>query len=270
MQRSRFRSGKPSYARKREIPWVLIGAVLMVVTLVAAIGTVLWRESAQTRAARDLQAKRSAANAEWQPTDQRPDPTNDIPGVTKRLFPAGMHVSSTQRVAYDVSPPLGGPHDSSWAACNGVVYKTSVRTENMVHALEHGAVWIAYRPGIPQEQVDDLAARVTAQPYMVMSPYPGLESNISVQSWGHQIKSDRSGDANIDRFIAATLLNSKQGVYPEDPSATGYPEVGATCDNPYFNVSSPPAYDPTPPGPGSVPMDGTGGSDASREEMPMN
>ncbi len=34
----------------------------------------------------------------------------------------------------------------TWATCNGVVYTKAVRIENMVHTLEHGAVWIAYNP----------------------------------------------------------------------------------------------------------------------------
>ena len=59
----------------------------------------------------------------------------------------------------------------------------------MVHALEHGAVWIAYNPDkIKGEALDTLKAKVEGQPYMLMSPYPGLDKPISLQSWGHQLK----------------------------------------------------------------------------------
>ena len=85
-----------------------------------------------------------------------------------------------------------------WADCTGVVYPRPVRNENMVHSLEHGAVWIAYAPG----RVDDaglrrLAARVDGKPYTMMSPYPGLDRPISLQSWGHQLKVDSADDPRI-------------------------------------------------------------------------
>jgi hypothetical protein len=43
-------------------------------------------------------------------------------------------------VEYDQSPPVGGPHNPVWANCD--FYSSEVPSENAVHALEHGAVWI--------------------------------------------------------------------------------------------------------------------------------
>ena len=67
------------------------------------------------------------------------------------------------QVAYTHSPPFGGAHDYSWAACNGVVYPEPVRSENMVHSLEHGAVWIAYNPDqVTGDALDTLRGKVEA------------------------------------------------------------------------------------------------------------
>lgn len=238
----------------RNIPWFAIGAGLVIVILVAAIAWVL------------VPAGKEQANlAKWEPTSSNPDPTDNIEGVVKQNYPAGLHVTEDQRVAYEQSPPLGGPHDQSWAVCSGVVYPNAVRTENLVHSLEHGAVWIAYQPDLPTAQVELLASKVRGQQYMVMSPYPGLDRPISLQSWGHQLKVDDATDERIGQFISATRLNARQGVYPDQPQATGYPEVGAACDNSYFDVENPPPFDASAPGPNAVPMDGTGAEHTADE-----
>jgi hypothetical protein len=161
-------------------------------------------------------------------------------------YEAGLHVVAPQRVAYDHSPPFGGRHDGYWAACNGAVYPTAVRTENMVHSLEHGALWIAYNPDqVSGAALDSLKARVENKPYTMISPYPGLDQPISLQTWGHQLKVGSAGDPRIGQFFTALMLNKYT-----------YPEVGASCDAlgaGKFDPDSPPAFAPSPPGPDAVP-----------------
>jgi Protein of unknown function (DUF3105) len=169
-----------------------------------------------------------------------------IEGVRTKEYPARAHVSGSERVNYRESPPFGGTHDAVWAACNGVVYPQAIRTENLVHSLEHGAVWIAYRPGLEQAAVDALANRVINQPYTVMSPYPGLDRPISLQAWGFQLKLDEATDPRIDQFIA--VLRRNQDTTPE-PDATCDPIPDA------FDPQRPPPFDPNPPGADAVPDD---------------
>jgi hypothetical protein len=179
------------------------------------------------------------------PTGEK-DPSVGIKDIEIKQYTGADHVEAPQRVAYDQSPPFGGAHDGIWAACNGVVYTKAVRTEHMVHTLEHGAVWIAYNPDmIPASGLDHLAKKVTGVPYMVMSPYPGLDKQISMQSWGHRLKVDDASDPRIDQFIKAL----KQNKYT-------YPEPGATCDIPSdaFDQDNPPPFDPSPAPAGSKPV----------------
>jgi len=182
----------------------------------------------------------------WVVSADNQDPSENIEGVVRTKYAAGQHVEATQRVAYDKTPPYGGPHDGVWADCNGTVYPKAVRTENMVHALEHGSVWIAYNPDkIKGKALNTLKSKVQGQPYMLMSPWPGLDKPISMQSWGHQLKLTSVTDGRIDEFIKSLRENQYQN-----------PEPGGRCDtqNTGFDVTNPPPFDPTPPGPGAAPV----------------
>ncbi|GAA5121693.1 DUF3105 domain-containing protein [Haloechinothrix salitolerans] len=231
---------------KKQVPWgTVIGAVVIVALLVIVVGYYLV-ESAPMRE----QEAREEAAASFQPTEQNPDPSKDIEGVEITEIKGSGHVKRHERVAYDVEPPMGGPHEEFWADCDGTVYPEAVRTENMVHTLEHGAVWIAYNPDkLDSDAIELLKLRVDGKPYMVMSPYPGMDSPISVQAWGHQLRLDSAEDERIDQFIAALRRN---------PSIT--PEPNGTCEaSPAtFNVDDPPPFNPEEPGKDAKPMDYNG------------
>ncbi len=119
------------------------------------------------------------------------------------------------KLKFHTSPPVAGTHNPIWQNCMGDVYDAPIANEHAVHSLEHGAIWITYQPGLAKDQVAALAKRVKGKEYMLMSPYKGLDTPISVQAWGFQLKLDDANDGRIDDFIKA-LRN--QG-----------PEKGATC-----------------------------------------
>jgi hypothetical protein len=221
----------------RAVVWGAITAVIVVVLLAGAVFAYTFIQH------QDLNA--------FKPTADNKDPSTQIPGIVIQDHVTGRgHVDAGQRVAYDHSPPFSGPHDAIWAACNGVIYSTPVRNENMVHSLEHGAVWIAYNPEkITGSALQSLRGRVQGATYLMLSPYPGLDAPISLQSWGHQLKLTDPADKRIDHFIQALRLNQYT-----------YPEIGASCDvRPGgFDPAKPPPFVATPPGPDAVPMTYTG------------
>jgi hypothetical protein len=137
-------------------------------------------------------------------------------------------------VQYEVIPPVGGDHNNLWQNCTGTVYSSQIPNEHAVHSLEHGAVWITYNPDtLSESQVDQLAGMVQGNDMMLMSPYPGLDSPISLQAWGYQLKVDNPSDARIGEFIRALRKNASI-------------EPGATCGG-GVTVT------------GTVPVDGPGG-----------
>lgn len=251
---SAVKAARGSVVAKKHTPWGTIISVIAILLLAVGVFGYYYVASGDKR---EQQAREEAAAASFTPSERNPDPSKGIQGVITEQYEGGAHVLPTERVAYDKNPPFGGPHDGIWATCSGVVYPNAVRSENMVHSLEHGAVWIAYDPDrIKGEALEQLRLRVDGKPFMMMSPYPGLDSPISLQSWGHQLKVDSAEDERIDQFIAALRRN-----------ANTYPEVGATCDSQQFDVANPPPFNPQPPGPDAKPMDYQGTEGAAQDSM---
>lgn len=121
-----------------------------------------------------------------------------VPGV-KKYTVSHNHVPG--QVKYAQSPPVGGDHNGTPQNCD--VYTVPIANEHAVHSLEHGAVWITYRPDLPAAQVATLKGKVEGNPYRLMSPYPGLKSPVSLQAWGRQIFVDSASDPKVDKFLSA-------------------------------------------------------------------
>lgn len=132
-------------------------------------------------------------------------------------------------LTYPVSPPVGGTHNPVWENCMGNVYDQQIPNENAVHSLEHGAVWITYKPGLAADQIDALKKKVEGQTYMYMSPYPTLDRNISLQVWGYQLKLDSVDNGKIDAFIKAGRLNAAKE--PGAACSGGTSATGTTPSN---------------------------------------
>jgi hypothetical protein len=68
-------------------------------------------------------------------------------------------------------PPFGRPHDGAWANCVGWVYGMAIRSENAVHSLEHGVVWITCNPDEVQGgALGTLRGKAEGESCMMMSP----------------------------------------------------------------------------------------------------
>src|SRR3954464_246514 len=57
-------------------------------------------------------------------------------------------------LTYKLNPPVGGDHNEAWQNCMGDIYDAPIANEHAVHSLEHGAVWITYKMGLPAGEID--------------------------------------------------------------------------------------------------------------------
>lgn len=136
-----------------------------------------------------------------------------LEAVTTAHYAAGNHVAGW--IDYKENPPVGGPHNIAWQNCG--VYDAPIHNEHAVHSMEHGAVWITYRPDLPPDQIQTLR-RVAADDFVLLSPYPGLTAPVVASAWNHQIRLDDASDPRLQAFIDQ---------YKSNPATT--PEFGASC-----------------------------------------
>ena len=97
------------------IDWMVVAAVVVVVALIGGLAWYLVPRFLDKRAEEEAAKIAPETVQEFVPTPQNPDPASGIPGIVKKYYPAATHTE--KRVAYDQSPPFGGPHDAIWATC---------------------------------------------------------------------------------------------------------------------------------------------------------
>jgi len=164
-------------------------------------------------------------------------------------------------VTYAVTPPVGGPHSPIWM--NAGVYTAPLPSERAVHNLEHGAVWITYRPDLSAADVTALTAFVTRQ---TLIPEPSLEPNLAgasnryidlspwastdlpapivISAWGYQLRIDSPADLRLQQFVdlfrnSATYSPERGSPVDGVPILTGGRAAsdGGTAANPQGAVS---------------------------------
>ncbi|MFJ2029128.1 DUF3105 domain-containing protein [Streptosporangium sp. NPDC087985] len=170
--------------------------------------------------------------------------TSSLDAVASAKYTGGQHVQTT--VSYKENPPMGGEHNPAWQSCG--IYDQPINSENAVHAMEHGAVWITYQPDLPKDQVDRLK-ELASKDYMLLSPYPGLPAKVVASSWNKQLKLDSADDPRLPKYIAKYRNNSAET-----------PEFGASCSG---GVTTTTAEAPIPTEtPTDAPTDAPGSSTA--------
>ena len=79
-----------------------------------------------------------------------------------------------------------------------------VPTETAVHSLEHGAIWVTYRPDLPADQLEVLRRLAASRSDMLVSRWDdGLPAPVVVSSWGRQLKLESANDPRLLQFAQA-------------------------------------------------------------------
>ena len=138
----------------------------------------------------------------------------DVPEGTQ-TFGSLDRTHTDGAIAYDLEPPPGGEHNPTWLNCG--VYDSPVPTEQAVHTLEHGAIWLTYQPDADQADIDELRSHATStrNSKMLMSPYPGQPASVIATTWGAQLRLDSADDPRLGQFIDAF----RRGDHAPEPGA---------------------------------------------------
>ncbi len=170
------------------------------------------------RGARRLQQWRRRTVAECRPDDvgdgRAPVTSTPRPAIEGVQTFEVVQGHSAGPVNYPQVPPAGGLHNPVWQQCG--FYDQPIENEKGVHSLEHGAIWITYRPDLPQAQIDGLATLARSRNYILVSRWEsGLPAPVVVTGWGRQLQLQSTADPRMAEFIR---LYAGQG-----------PELNAAC-----------------------------------------
>jgi len=111
--------------------------------------------------------------------------------------------------------PAGGAHNAAWLNCG--VYDTPVPSENAVHSLEHGAVWITYSQTMPADAVETLEGIGSRRDKVIVSPEPDQTVPLRLTAWGFRLDVDDADDSRVEQFVN------------EFAGSSSAPEPGALC-----------------------------------------
>jgi Protein of unknown function (DUF3105) len=137
-----------------------------------------------------------------------------IPGVVLERAASRAHQQGHIDYA-GKKPPSGGAHNPVPAPCG--FYDQAIPDENAVHSLEHGAVWIAYRPDTASADRQTIENIVRTHAYVLASPYPSLDGPLVLVAWERRLEVLSVSDARVLQFVQT---------YAGGATA---PERGAAC-----------------------------------------
>jgi hypothetical protein len=123
-------------------------------------------------------------------------PENPPEGV--QTYPATTNRNIEPPITYEQDPPTNGDHAPYWQRCG--FYSSPIENEAAVHSLDHGAVWITYRPDLPADQVDILRG-LAQEEYVLVSPYPDLYAPVVATAWRNQLELTGADDPRLRQFV---------------------------------------------------------------------
>ena len=132
---------------------------------------------------------------------KKPDPPRPLPddppdGI--EVYPATTNRTTREPIEYEREPPTNGDHDPLWQNCG--FYERPVKDRHAVHSMDHGVVWITYRPDLATGQVDELRS-YGEESYVIVSPYPGQDAPVIATSWRVQLELDGPDDPRLRGFV---------------------------------------------------------------------
>lgn len=114
------------------------------------------------------------------------------------------HVPLSHTFAYNSNPPTSGPHFGTPADWG--VYDKELSDLVLIHNLEHGGIWISYKPGISEDIRKKLEGFYTTWGRkIIVTPRAKNDRDIAIAAWMWLDTFDVSdySDDRVDTFIKA-------------------------------------------------------------------
>lgn len=129
--------------------------------------------------------------------------SNDIqPGEAISIQPAD-HINPGDPIPgiYLSNPPVSGWHYADTAEWG--IYDKELSDQLLIHNLEHGGIWISYKPSVaPPEIIDNLKAVASKfKTKIILTPREANNDMIALAAWGRLDKFNYFDEARILKFI---------------------------------------------------------------------
>jgi hypothetical protein len=121
---------------------------------------------------------------------------------------------------YNSDLPSSGPHyvqPAEWGA-----YEQAIPPEVFIHNLEHGGIVVAYRPDLPQDQIDKLKTLLT-EPFsrqgfrptkVLLMPRAENKHPIQLASWRRTLNLDTYDEDTLVQFYLTNVGKSPEPTAP--------------------------------------------------------
>jgi len=126
------------------------------------------------------------------------------------------HVSQTEAPEYSGDePPTSGEHGDPVPQ---QAYTAELPDYNTIHNLEHGYVYVTYRPDIPQEEIDKLTG-LFFKPYsneefaptkVIMAPRSSNKSPIVFSSWRRSMSFETYDEQQMKDYYLSNVSKSPE------------------------------------------------------------
>jgi len=129
------------------------------------------------------------------------------------------HISEGTTVDYNTNPPTSGSHWGDPLADG--IYDTEKPDEAIVHSLEHGRVWVSYKPSIPDQTKKALEDLLKKYNGTVLTPRSANNTDIALAAWNRldAFNLEPNGTLNEQRII--DFINRWRNKAPEFVPGSG-------------------------------------------------
>lgn len=146
---------------------------------------------------------------------QAAPPESPRPGI-EQADKGQQHVAEGTVPYGGLEPPTSGDHSSHvpWQA-----YNQEVPDMNVIHNLEHGGVYIAYRPDLPADQVAKIVA-LFSRPFSnkefspskaVVAPRAANGAPIIMSSWNRNMKLESFDEEKMKEYYLRNVGKAPEG-----------------------------------------------------------
>mgnify|MGYP001609000904 FL=1 len=139
--------------------------------------------------------------------EPRPDLSQAIPDEGR------SHVDEGTSVQYQSNPPTSGNH---WPVpLSDGVYDTEKPDEAIVHSMEHGRVWVSYKPLIPDQTKKALEDLLKKYNGTILTPRSANDTDIALAAWNRLDTFDLNSDGTFSENRITDFIKRWQNKAPE-------------------------------------------------------